>query len=376
MTAFTVGFVGTLAPSFGAKPAGERLERMSESGRWDAAKKVFRNPVPTMRTADMDFWGMVKAYATNDAEVEPSIELPTETPGDLAPRGDDRLRVTWMGHSSMLIEIDGKLVLTDPVWGPRASPWSFMGPARFHEPPIAVDELPELDAILISHDHYDHLDHPTVVALADRDVPWFVPLGVGAHLEAWGIPAERITELDWWGEATVGEHRFVSTPARHFSGRGIGDRNHTLWTSWALIGPHHRVWFSGDTGPADFFAEIGERLGPFDATMIEVGAWNALWGDVHLGPEAAVEVHRQVRGAVMIPVHWGTFNLALHAWDAPIVELITHAANADTTLAAPLVGGTIDPQAPSVDGFWRDRARASATPSAGLASLTPALSEG
>ncbi len=375
MTAFTVGFLGTLAPSFGAKPAGDRLDRMAASERWDADKEVFRNLVPTMGNADYDYWGMAKAYATNKAEVEPSVELPVETPAGLSPVGDDRLRITWMGHSSMLIEIDGRLVLTDPVWGPRASPWSFMGPARFHAPPLPLEDLPALDAILISHDHYDHLDHPTVVALAERDVRWFVPLGVGAHLESWGVPSERITELDWWEEATIGEHRFVSTPARHFSGRGVGDRNHTLWTSWAVVGPQHRVWFSGDTGPAGFFSEIGERLGPFDATMIEVGAWNALWGDVHLGPEAAVGVHQQVRGDVMIPVHWGTFNLALHAWDAPIIELMAHTARADVPLASPLVGGTIDPASPSVDPFWKDRARATAPTTAAAPALTPALSE-
>jgi L-ascorbate metabolism protein UlaG (beta-lactamase superfamily) len=372
---FTVGFLATLAPSFGAKPASTRLERMEASPRWDADGSKFKNPVATM-DGRMDMWGMVKAYATNKAEVEPSVDLPLVTPGDLAAQGSDRLRITWMGHSSMLIEIDGKLVLTDPVWGPRAAPFSFLGPARFHAPPVPVEQLPKLDAILISHDHYDHLDHPTVLALKDRDVPWYVPLGLGAHLESWGVPAERIHEMDWWDTAEVGDVQLVSTPARHFSGRGLGDRDHTLWTSWAVVGPKHRVWYSGDTGPAEFFTEIGEKLGPFDATMIEVGAWNAMWGDVHLGSEGAVGVHKQVRGDVMIPVHWGTFNLALHAWDAPIIELIAHTSAADVSLAAPLVGGTIDPEWPAVDAFWQDRARLSTPASVSANTLSPALSEG
>jgi len=357
-----LGLAATQAPSFGEVAADTRADQLARSPSWDG--KRFVNALPTGTVRLQDSWKMVKAYATNDAQVEPTEAPPLAAPSPLEVQGDDRLRITWMGHSSMLIELDGVLVLTDPVWGERASPFTFMGPARFHAPPVALEDLPPLDAVLISHDHYDHLDYPTIQHLAQGETRFFVPLGVGAHLEAWGVAPERIQELDWWEEARVGDVRLVSTPARHFSGRGLTDRNKTLWTSWAVVGPHHRVWFSGDTGPAPLFDEIGERLGPFDATMIEVGAWNALWGDVHLGPEAAVGVHQQVRGDVMIPIHWGTFNLALHAWDAPIVELIGHAAAADVTLAAPLAGGVIDPAAPSIAAYWQDRhARALSTAS-------------
>jgi len=352
MSTAALGFVALTAPSLGAAPAGDRLERMATSSRFEDGK--FQNLVPTATVKLSDTWAMIKAYATNDAEVEPSVELPVLTPDDLRPIGDDRLRITWMGHSSMLIEIDGRLLLTDPVWGPRASPFSFSGPARFHPTPVALKDLPPLDAVVISHDHYDHLDYPSILELADSDVPFIVPLGLGAHLEAWGIAAERITELDWWEEADVAGLRLVSTPARHFSGRGF-ERDRTLWSSWAFIGEHHRAWFSGDTGPAPFFDEIGERLGPFDATMIEVGAWNALWGEIHLGPDAAIKVHEQVRGKTFIPVHWGTFNLALHAWDEPIVRLQQLADAHDFTLAAPVVGGTIDPDDAVVDDFWKGR---------------------
>jgi L-ascorbate metabolism protein UlaG (beta-lactamase superfamily) len=353
MATTALGFAVTRASSFGAPSRGERLERNARSPRWQG--KSFTNPMPTGTVRASDTWKMLKAYATNHAEVEPTVPLPVAAPGALEPLGDDRLRITWMGHSSMLVEIDGRLILTDPVWGPRASPFSWSGPARFHAPPLPIDQLPRLDAVVLSHDHYDHLDHPSIFALANTDVPFVVPLGLGAHLESWGVAPERITELDWWEETSVQGLRLVSTPARHFSGRGLADRNKTLWSSWALVGEHHRVWFSGDTGPAPFFDEIGERLGPFDATMIEVGAWNPLWAEIHLGPEAAVGVHRQVKGRVLIPVHWGTFNLALHAWDQPIVDLIDHAAAADVTLAAPIVGGTIDPDAAAVADFWLAR---------------------
>ena len=354
MATTTAGFFASRAPSIGASPAGDRLARIGENPLWNG--KTFQNPMPTSTVAFKDTWPMLKAYATNRAEVEPSVEIPLVTPVDLVPVGSDRLRVTWMGHSSMLVEIDGRLLLTDPVWGPRASPFSWTGPARFHEPPLPLEALPRLDAVIISHDHYDHLDHPSILALLETDVPFIVPLGVGAHLESWGVPAERITELSWWEEADVAGLRVASTPARHFSGRGVTDRNKTLWTSWAFVGEHHRVWFSGDTGPAaDFFEEIGQRLGPFDLTMIEVGAWNALWGEIHLGPEAATVVHQQVRGDVMVPVHWGTFNLALHAWDEPITHLIDLADAAGIELAAPLVGGTIDPADVKVADFWKQR---------------------
>lgn len=341
--------------AFGRPATGDRLTNMQSSPRYRDGK--FVNPI---RTGQIDgMAGVAWKFLTDHADREPSEILPLHRPDpkSLVAQGDDRLRVTWMGHSSMLIEIDGHLVLTDPVWGKRASPVSFAGPARFHPAPLPVEMLPELDAIVISHDHYDHLDASTIKRLKGRKTRFFVPLGVGAHLESWGIPAARIVEFDWWQAVTVGKLRLISTPARHFSGRGVLDRDHTLWSSWALIGPKHRVWFSGDTGPFDAFDEIGRRLGPFDATMIEIGAWNKAWRTVHLGPEAAANVHRQVRGKVMIPVHWGTFNLALHAWDQPIVKLQEIAAREGITLGVPIVGGSVEPAHPEVASYWRDRAK-------------------
>jgi len=331
----------------------EREQRMMHSTRYWAGK--FHNTVPTGQIKDGagTFW----KFVTSDNERVPKVTLPVVQPDarQLAAVGDDRLRVTWMGHSSLLIEIDGHLVLTDPVWGPRASPVSWAGPARFHAPPLPVESLPMLDAIVISHDHYDHLDEPTIKRLLPRKTRFYVPLGVGGHLAKWGVPEDRIVEFDWWDEVKVGKLRLISTPSRHFSGRGVFDKNHTLWTSWAFIGPHHRAWFSGDTGPYDAFDEIGARLGPFDLTMIEAGAWNQAWGTVHLGPAGALKVHRQVRGKVLMPVHWGTFNLALHAWDEPIITLQKLAAQMGAVLASPLAGGTVDPGTPEVAPFWRGR---------------------
>jgi L-ascorbate metabolism protein UlaG (beta-lactamase superfamily) len=202
-----------------------------------------------------------------------------------------------------------------------------------------------VDAVVISHDHYDHLDVPTVKALAARGARWVVPLGVGAHLRAWGVPDARITELDWWEAARVGDLTLTATPARHFSGRGLGDADRTLWAGWAIAGPAHRVFYSGDTALHEEFAEIGRRLGPFDLTMIESGAYDALWADVHLGPEQAVLAHRQVRGAVMLPVHWGLFDLALHGWTEPIERVLVAAERAGVRVASPRPGGMVEPAA-------------------------------
>jgi L-ascorbate metabolism protein UlaG (beta-lactamase superfamily) len=267
------------------------------------------------------------------------------------------LRVTWLGHSTLLVELDHHRVLVDPVWAERASPLTWAGPRRFYAPPLPLRELPRIDAVIISHDHYDHLDHSTVVKLSGLDTKWLVPLGVGAHLEYWGVPKSRITELDWWEQAKVAALTFTCTPARHFSGRSLvlADQNATLWAGWAIAGPAHRVFYSGDTALHPDFTKIGERLGPFDVTMIETGAYNSQWRDVHLGPEQAVIAHQLVRGEVLLPVHWGLFDLAPHSWTEPAQRVIAAARKADVVLVLPRPGGWVEPDnGPFVDKWWRE----------------------
>jgi L-ascorbate metabolism protein UlaG (beta-lactamase superfamily) len=217
--------------------------------------------------------------------------------------------------------------------------------------PIAADALPEIDAVVISHDHYDHLDYPTVLQLNERGVPFVVPLGVGAHLEYWGVPAAQIHELDWWQQVTLRELSFVATPARHFSGRGLG-ADRTLWAGWALIGRERRAYYSGDTAMFEGFAQIGARLGPFDVAMIEVGAYDAMWADVHLGPEQAILAHRAVKGGVLVPVHWGTFDLALHGWTEPMERTLVAARDAGVRVVTPRPGQSIDSAAPPAPERW------------------------
>jgi L-ascorbate metabolism protein UlaG (beta-lactamase superfamily) len=332
----------------GKRADGDRLERMRSSPQWSDGG--FENAQPLWN----DSWGMVRELfsASDDGSPDPSVALPVE-PIDPArfdlppPTG---LRVTWLGHSTLLIEIDGLRVLTDPVWGERTSPLGWLGPARWYPPPIALDDLPTIDAVIISHDHYDHLDWPTIDAMKRWDTTFVVPLGVAAHLEYWGVPLDRIVELDWWERTRIvalarGEIELVVTPARHASGRQLFDQDATLWAGYALLGPRHRVYFSGDTGLFPAMNEIGERLGPFDLTMIEAGAYGQAWPDWHIGPEQAVRAHRMVRGELLLPIHWGLFNLAYHGWTEPIERTLVAAAAAGVEVAAPRPGQSFEPEA-------------------------------
>ncbi len=340
-------------PASGTVAAGPRLERMQQSPQWNG--ESFDNELARV---DGSFWEMLETQfgKTHSVPDEP-IQIQPRQRTDFDQPPQTGLRVTWFGHSSFLVEIDGRRVLVDPVWGERASPLSWLGPQRFFEPPLALEQLPSVDAILISHDHYDHLDYPTVVQLLElaSSAPWVVPLGIGAHLEYWGVPPSQIIELDWWQQTQLGEVTLTCTPARHFSGRSLlfSDQNATLWAGWAIKSPKHNVFYSGDTALHPEFEDIGTRLGPFDLTLIETGAYNALWADVHLGPEQAVIAHQLVRGKVMLPVHWGMFDLAPHNWTEPVERVIQAAEAAGVTLVLPRPGGWVEPNNDTfIDQWW------------------------
>lgn len=319
-------------------PAGSLLRPARRVGR------KYQNPVPTENILPGSTWPMLRQWVGGDQERSPAVAIgPFRTdPAQFAAPPATGLRLTWFGHSSSLLEIDGVRLLLDPVWGERAGVGSRLGPKRFFAPTIALTDLPRVDAVVISHDHYDHLDAPTIRALAATEVPFYVPLGAGAHLRDWGVSASRITEMNWMDEARIGAVRLVALPARHGSGR-VNLPNQTLWASFALLGPTKKVYYGADSGPCDaLFAEIGAAYGPFDLTMLEIGAYGAQWPYIHLGPAHAARTHQLLGGGLLLPIHWGLFNLAFHNWREPVEQMLQLAEAAEFPLLLPVPGAPVD----------------------------------
>jgi len=336
----------------GRSATGARLETMKASPNWRNGR--FVNSVPSEQVR---FLESLRKWLRGANNTVPDSPLPvislTASDFDVAP--ESGLRITWLGHSTFLVEIDGQKVLVDPVLSKRSSPFTWAGPTRFHKTPLSIDELPAIDAVVISHNHYDHLDHRTVQVLGERVPLYIVPLGVGALLEYWGVLPERIVERDWWDEFKLNDLTFTATPARHFSGRSfvMADRNETLWCGWAIAGREHRIYYSGDTGMFPGFAAIGERLGPFDAVLIEIGAYDQLWADLHIGPEQAIEARRTLGSGLFIPVHWGTFDLAMHAWTEPVERVLVAAERVGVPIVVPRPGESFEPaNPPHLTRWW------------------------
>jgi L-ascorbate metabolism protein UlaG (beta-lactamase superfamily) len=309
-----------------AAPADHRISMLLQPVRRDGRR--YLNPVPTkvgglslMFKIGPKFFLGAKARSPQ----QPLGPFRTDTK-IYAAKSRSGLRVTWMGHATSIIEIDGARILVDPVWDQRAAPTNWTGPKRFYAAPLELSELPPIDAVIVSHDHYDHLGAGTIRVLAKlaalERAQWITPLGVGALLQRLGVPASRSIELNWMDVARVGALQVTALPTRHFSGRGLFDRFQTLWAAFALVGPQHRVYYGADSGEWAGFGEIGERFGPFHLTMLEIGASNPYWADIHMGPEGAVRSFRAMGGqGLLMPIHWGLFDLALHHWRQPIESI-------------------------------------------------------
>ena len=296
---------------------------------------------------------LLRTMLTRGAVGRPNGAIPLRHPDLGLPA--DSLAVTWLGHASTLVEMAGLRILTDPVWEERVSPSKLVGPARLHPMPLALADLPPVDAIVISHDHYDHLELATVrTLLRTQRAPFLVPTGIGEHLRGWGVPESRIRELDWNESTTVGDVTFTCTESRHFSGRSLR-RNTTLWCSWVFASPDERVFFGGDTGYTPAFAGIGAQHGPFDLTILPIGAYGDQWPTIHLNPEEAVHAHNDLGGTLLLPIHWASFDLAAHAWAEPIerLQVAARAAATPVRIAAPRPGERVvvgDPQ--PVEPWW------------------------
>jgi len=261
---------------------------------------------------------------------------------DIATRPDTVTRITWFGHSAFLLEIEGKNILIDPMFGDTPSPHPWLGRKRFTNGlPIEIEKLPVIDAVIFSHDHYDHLDYGSIQKLKTKVNHFYTPLGLGMHLIEWGVPRETIHELNWWDEIQHEELTFKCAPARHFSGRGLGDRFSTLWASWVITGKDHNIYFSGDSGYAQHFKTIGEKYGPFDFAMMECGQYDQRWSEIHMMPEETAQAAMDLNAKTFMPIHWGAFVLALHTWKDPIERVTKKAAELGIPITTPRIGEPI-----------------------------------
>jgi L-ascorbate metabolism protein UlaG (beta-lactamase superfamily) len=344
--------VGVIAMSiFQLSACGAPLSASPESPQQRDGK--YRNTVPRVPIGFLKTAAIGWKFLTgkSDATV-PRTPIPVRplTAAALLEAPDGSLY--RLGHSTVLLKLDGDFWLTDPVFSDRASPVQWAGPKRFHAPPIDIDELPPIKGVILSHDHFDHLDRDAILRLAPKVEVFITPLGVGERLIAWGVDPARVRQLDWWQETSVGEVRLASVPAQHFSGRSLLDEDRTLWTSWVILAGDLRLFFSGDTGYHADFRRIGERYGPFDVTMIETGAYDAQWADIHMQPEQTLQAHLDLRGRWLLPVHNGTFDLALHAWDEPFKRIQALAQARNVQLATPVMGERLSLSAPQQGSPW------------------------
>lgn len=307
-----------------------------------------RPPTGFWKTLEL-LWAVMFRKPAGTVPRQP-IPVQTITPDALAAAPDRSLY--RLGHSTLLMKWRNQYWLTDPVFSKRASPVQWAGPARFHAPPISIEALPDIAGVILSHNHYDHLDRAAVMALASKTKVFIAPLGVGDQLCAWGIDPARIEQLDWWQSICIDGLEFTATPAQHFSGRGLRDADRTLWCSWAIRDETLRVFFSGDSGYFDGFKAIGDALGPFDLTLMETGAYDPRWAFVHMQPEQTLQAHHDLRGHRLMPIHNGTFDLALHPWQEPFERIAALAAADGTELVTPAMGQRIDMQSPAATQPW------------------------
>ena len=346
-------------PPFGGTVSGVWLKRARGSSHYQDGKFANTRPHPPLKSGDaLDY--LKEQLFGDQMRVPPSaIPITAIPPASMQAQPAQGLRAIWLGHSSVYIELDGLRLLVDPVFSNHASPFSGIGPKRYHALPISMADLPEIDAVMISHDHYDHLDMGMVQYLSSQGTHFFVPLNVGAHLEAWEIPESQITELDWWESAETGGLTIICTPAQHYSGRRIFDYKETLWSSWSVLGSEYRFFYSGDTGFSDHFQQIGDRLGPFDLSIIKIGLYGpgASWIYSQMDPEDAVKAHLAVQARRMLPVHWGTFNIAFHDWDEPIKRAVKAAEEKDVDLVTPRIGEVVIAGEPFSSHSWWEEVR-------------------
>ncbi len=332
-------------PPFGGKATKEKINKFEQSSNF-SEKRQFVNLIPTTMGINREnewIFSTLKEFIKGNPNRRPKKGIPIEHVNKpLQLDQNSKPKLIWFGHSTFYLELDGKSLLIDPMFGYTPSPIPLVGMGRFNkELPIDIDDLPPIDIVVISHDHYDHLDHSSIKRLKGKVNQFIVPLGVGSHLVRWGINPAIIQELDWWDQAIYGDLQFVCTPSRHFSGRSLTDRNATLWSSWVIKGNQTNVFFCGDSGYGPHFKEIGEKFGPFDFTLMECGQYDRRWASIHMLPEETVQAHIDLKGMMMIPIHWGAFTLSFHDWTDPIERVSNSAQKQNVIISTPKIGEII-----------------------------------
>ena len=332
-----------LSPQFGGSPTEEQTESYSKTGHYKEG--VFVNELET--NLDMDFSAMYETmleFIKGGENLQPKEDLPVKKiEAQWIEQNKNQLtKLTWFGHSAFLLQLDGKKILIDPMLGESPAPHPMIGVKRYNkEIPIEIENLPFIDFVIISHDHYDHLDYESVMKLKGKVGKFYMPLGVGTHFKSWGFDENQILELDWWDETMEDNIKLVCTPSRHFSGRGLTDRSATLWSSWVILSEKKKIYFSGDGGFGPHFKEIGDKYGPFDVGLMECGQYNKNWAQIHMMPEQTVQATIDVGAQWLVPVHWGAFTLSLHDWTDPIERVSAEAKRKNVNISTPAIGETI-----------------------------------
>ena len=330
-----------LSPQFGAKTKGVNYEIIKKSknfynGKFNNIEEIF-----TMNKIDLAsmFNFFVKGNTIPDIIIPIEKSKHNKNNNSTSPEEKSNVKVTWFGHSTILLDINNKKIFLDPMLSNKPSPHPWLGFKRFNqELPINVDDIPEIDVVVISHDHYDHLDYWSIINIKDKVKMFYVPLGVGSHLKSWGVDEAKIVELDWWEERKFDRLTFISTPSRHFSGRGMSNKDSTLWCSWIIKDEDTNIFFSGDGGYSKEFKEIGEKFGPFDLTLLECGQYNEAWSQIHMMPEETAKAHCDLKGKLLMPIHWGAFKLSIHPWQEPVERLLKEADSLNIKVTTPKIG--------------------------------------
>lgn len=353
-----ITFLVMQQPTFGQSPKKDRRKRIEQSPNFRDGK--FQNLEETvMMHPDASYWKLFKMQLSKGDNRVPTEPIPVIKRDLKVPVKTTEPVITWFGHSTIMVHLNGKNLLIDPVLSKYASPFQFIGPKNFPGTDVYdADDFPNIDFLLISHDHFDHLDHKTIEQIAPKVGHFYVPLGVGAHLESWGVNAEKITELDWWDEVEIAPNmKLAATPARHFSGRGLFNRNETLWASYVLKSADKSIFLGADSGYGKHFKTIGEKYGPFDLTMLECGQYNVNWPNIHMMPEETAQAHIDLKGKVLMPIHWGKFKLALHSWTEPVERLTKRGKELGINMLLPEIGQQVPIDTTLAPPAWYEKTK-------------------